>query len=212
MHSSVSVFHFTSSSQMSKVNASSTTTASNLVAIQCFVECFFPKQPWSLCCLIHQPESAQMLHKAESWSCKPQLPFKCVAMRVPDCVARATSSYLSVLVPSEDDCNGDENKFRASAGRQEESGAGSLVVTRCRVGVAARWKMSVIPSDKCAEDDEMWEITSVFSPAWQSGLLPGTSSGCLTLTTGEWTTQMMLGKYDDKRVGGRDDWMKEERG
>lgn len=135
----MSVFHFTSSSQMSKVSACSTTTAPDLVAIQCFVQGFFPKQPGSLCCLIHQPESAQMLHKAEAWSCKPQLPFKCVAMRVPDCVARATSSYLSVLVPSEDACNGAENKFRASAGRQGESGAGSLaVVARCRVGVAVR--------------------------------------------------------------------------
>lgn len=194
---------------MSKVSASSTATAPDLVAIQCLVQGFFPKQPWSLCCLIHQPESAQMLHKAESLSCKPQLPFKCVAMLVPDCVALATSSYLSVLVPSEDACNGAENKFRASAGRQEESGAGSLVVVaRCRVGVAVRWKMSVIPRDKCVEDNEMWEISSVFSPAWQSG----PSSGRLTSTTGEWTTQMMLGKYDDKRVGGRDDWMEEERG
>lgn len=77
-------------------------------------------------------------------SCKSQLPFKRVAVRDAGRVAHATSSYLGVLVPSEDTCIGAGNKFRVSAGRQEESGAGSLVAAaRCRVGVAARWKMSV---------------------------------------------------------------------
>lgn len=111
-----------------------------------------------------------MLHKAECRSCKAQLTLKCVAMCVPDCVARATSSYLSVLVPSEDAWIGAENKFRVSAGRQEESGAGSLVVVAwCRVGVAMRWKMSVIPSDKCVEVCVFTSVT-VRAQRWVSHL------------------------------------------
>lgn len=50
---------------------------------------------------------------------------------------RSSSSYLSVLVPSEGSCNPTGNKFRASAGRREESGAGSCVrVAGGEAGVA----------------------------------------------------------------------------
>lgn len=104
---------------MSKVSASYRKTLPDLVATQCF---FFQGLEVS-----QQPENAQMFHKAKPLSCKSQLLFKCVAMRVTDRVPHSSSSYLSVLVPSEGTCNGAGNKFRLSAGRQEESGAGSYV-------------------------------------------------------------------------------------
>lgn len=103
---------------MSKVSASYRKTLPDLVAIQCFVQGLEVSQ---------QRESAQTLHKAEALSCKSGLPFKCAAMRVSDGVPHSTSTYLSVLGPSEGSCNGAGSKFRASAGRQEESGPGSCV-------------------------------------------------------------------------------------
>lgn len=103
---------------MSKVSASYRKTLPHLVAIQCFVQGLEVSQ---------QRESAQTLHEAEALSCKSQLAFSCVAMRVSDGVPHSTSTYLCVLVPSEGSSNGAGSKFRVSAGRQEESGPGSYV-------------------------------------------------------------------------------------
>lgn len=141
----------------------------------------------SLCCLMYQPGSAQMFHKAEPLSCKSQLPFKCAAARASDRVAHTTSSYLSALVPSEGSCNGAGNKFRASTGRQEESGAGSpATVAPCRVGVAVGWKTSVIPSDKHVRGGRWGEILTVFSKVGVAGMAPAQiSSGGLASLTGE---------------------------
>lgn len=96
---------------MSKVSSNCRQTRPHLVAIQCFVQGLEVSQ---------QPESAHMFHKAETLSCKSQFPFKSGATRGSDC-------YLSVLPPFEVSGNGAGNKFRASAGREEKSGAGSGV-------------------------------------------------------------------------------------